>query len=461
MDAPVTATRVQLQCKTIGASTFISLQHILLRLEILRLAKSLRVFMMPVDSQLCVIITMKKCRRGLSIVHILLNTIPVVLGCIIIAEALQQLSYSIHMTPIWASAVFLVSGLLLVVLGVFGYCIQRRGFNPWLVSFFLLLFIILIALFAISAALYTYWFTLYDRLQSELLSDHGVPLSDRGLYYTIWAGYVGLWYRGGCRGALLCENTTLEGCNDLVGGRRLTVSEELLIWEQGNLTGSGSTNSSMVGVGGIRQAWLESENTQSSSEQLERTDSRVGVNVSSNTDNSTESIPKDDDEFHRIKLSQIYCMDGTIDDKMQSWAAEYRPVVHKAFDHCIEYIDHILEGEEVSESTTNAWCLSRCMVVEWMLSRATWSMASRWVVTAVLILGLVGNVVFLLRRRNKRLARAMRNLGIDELSDDVNVFGEISPTVTLTTCDFSPSGHRYSGAATVQSQIQTRPVISL
>ncbi|KAF4704694.1 hypothetical protein FOZ62_002996, partial [Perkinsus olseni] len=174
-----------------------------------------------------------KCRRGWSAVHIFLNIIPVVMGCIIIANSVQQLSYSIHMTPIWASVVLLVSGILLIVLGIFGYCIQRRGFNPWMVSSFLLLFLVLIALFSISAGTYTYWYTIYAGLQKELLSNDGIPLASRGLYYSIWAGYVGLWYQGGCSGAMLCEDATAEGCEELLGGSSMGRRRQLLAASDG------------------------------------------------------------------------------------------------------------------------------------------------------------------------------------------------------------------------------------
>ncbi|KAF4684634.1 hypothetical protein FOZ63_030254 [Perkinsus olseni] len=420
------------------------------------------------------------------------------------------------MTPIWASAVLLVSGVLLIVLGIFGYCIQRRGFNPWMVSSFLLLFLVLIALFSISAGTYTYWYTVYAGLQKELLSNDGIPLASRGLYYSIWAGYAALWYQGGCSGAMLCEDTTAEGCEELLGGssmgrrRRqlLAASDGFGVWppsirrrtsiEQSMDSmdppgGSGMNDDNMgptTGVGGMDptmapggdvdgdgEQGMVGDTTEAATEQPGMAEGRddggdmqddsgngsgpsEGEMGDGEMDDGTEEEMAEDVPT-RPKLGQIYCDDESIEEKMQMWAAEDRKVVFMSFDDCIAYAEHISEGDPVPEGANNGWCLSRCEVVEWLVSWSMWTMISRWTVTSVLIVGLVGNVIFLLRRRSKRLAREMREFGMDGSSDAYNGVGEISPTVTLTTCDFSPSGHRYSLAHSVESRIITRPVVSL
>ncbi|KAF4669793.1 hypothetical protein FOZ61_002999 [Perkinsus olseni] len=402
-----------------------------------------------------------KCRRGWSAVHIFLNIIPVVMGCIIIANSVQQLSYSIHMTPIWASVVLLVSGILLIVLGIFGYCIQRRGFNPWMVSSFLLLFLVLIALFSISAGTYTYWYTVYAGLQKELLSNDGIPLASRGLYYSIWAGYVGLWYQGGCSGAMLCDDPTAEGCEELLGGSGMGRRRQLLLppdglrvegWppsirrrtsieqsmdsmdppggsgmDDGNMgptTGVDGMDRTMApggGDDGDREQGMVGDTTEAATEQPGMTEGRddsgdmqddsgngsgpsEGEMGDGEMDDGTEEEMAEDVST-RPKLGQIYCDDESIEEKMQMRAAEDRKVVFMSFDDCIEYAEHISEGEELVYVDDD--------------------------------LKMDCN-----KRPDSRTGREMREFGMDGSSDAYNGVGEISPTVTLTTCDFSPSGHR-------------------
>ncbi|KAF4653714.1 hypothetical protein FOL47_010328 [Perkinsus chesapeaki] len=399
------------------------------------------------------------CLKGkFSVIHTFLNFIPLFLGCAIIGLSIQLIAYSIHVVPVWTSVVLLISGILLVVLGALGYCIQRRGFNPWVVFIFLFLFIVLVALFAISASFYSYWYGSMATLEEELHQNSGVALASQGVYYSTWAGYVGLWYSGGCHGAVLCDDPNTEGCEELLdeaGERRLRVTA------QGAFLSAGKAKPDarwlMDGAMGTTTPAATTAMGPGPGEGEEGVTEGPGRGESGMKDDELENS-------HRPQLGQIYCDDDLIEEWMRFWAAEDASVMQMSFDECLEYVEHISEGHHIEEGANNAWCLSRCEVVATIATCALWNMVSRWVIAACLGAALTGNVLFLLNRRSKRVTMQQRRESVlagQAAADASNALGAVSPTVTLTTCDFSPNGHRFSYANSIDPPPEPSRVISL